>query len=95
MKRVNDECPDITRVYSIGKSYLGLKMYVMEISDNPGQHEVGRCPAALGQAGEVTAGVARDIQAGAGWGRGGRGCPSWCGQMGGRGDRGCPGWHGA
>lgn len=44
MKRVNDECPNITRVYSIGKSYLGLKMYVMEISDNPGQHEVGTCP---------------------------------------------------
>uniref|UniRef100_H3AV67 Carboxypeptidase X, M14 family member 1 n=2 Tax=Latimeria chalumnae TaxID=7897 RepID=H3AV67_LATCH len=41
MKAVNEECPDITRVYSIGKSYLGLKMYVMEISDNPGQHEVG------------------------------------------------------
>ncbi|XP_075429795.1 putative carboxypeptidase X1 isoform X1 [Ascaphus truei] len=41
MKMVNDECPDITRVYSIGKSYLGLKMYVMEISDNPGQHELG------------------------------------------------------
>ncbi|XP_042326599.1 probable carboxypeptidase X1 isoform X1 [Sceloporus undulatus] len=41
MKKVNDACPNITRVYSIGKSYLGLKMYVMEISDNPGQHEVG------------------------------------------------------
>ncbi|KAM4810456.1 LOW QUALITY PROTEIN: putative carboxypeptidase X1 [Rhinophrynus dorsalis] len=41
MKAVNEECPDITRVYSIGKSYLGLKMYVMEISDNPGQHELG------------------------------------------------------
>lgn len=41
MKKVNDACPNITRVYSIGKSYQGLKMYVMEISDNPGQHEVG------------------------------------------------------
>lgn len=76
MKRVNDECPDITRVYSIGKSYLGLKMYVMEISDNPGQHEVGRCPVALGQGGEVTAG---DTQPGAGWGWGGQGWPGWHG----------------
>ncbi|XP_077334466.1 inactive carboxypeptidase-like protein X2 isoform X2 [Lithobates pipiens] len=41
MKRVNEACPNITRVYSIGKSYLGLKMYVMEISDNPGEHELG------------------------------------------------------
>ncbi|XP_066429005.1 probable carboxypeptidase X1 isoform X2 [Eleutherodactylus coqui] len=41
MKKVNEDCPNITRVYSIGKSYLGLKMYVMEISDNPGQHELG------------------------------------------------------
>ncbi|EMP31256.1 Putative carboxypeptidase X1, partial [Chelonia mydas] len=44
MKKVNEECPNITRVYSIGKSYLGLKMYVMEISDNPGQHELGESP---------------------------------------------------
>ncbi|XP_075037655.1 putative carboxypeptidase X1 [Mixophyes fleayi] len=41
MKKVNEACPNITRVYSIGKSYLGLKMYVMEISDNPGEHELG------------------------------------------------------
>ncbi|KAM4049765.1 putative carboxypeptidase X1 isoform 2-T2 [Anomaloglossus baeobatrachus] len=41
MKKVNEDCPNITRVYSIGKSYMGLKMYVMEISDNPGEHELG------------------------------------------------------
>uniref|UniRef100_A0A8C5I6Z6 Inactive carboxypeptidase-like protein X2 n=1 Tax=Gouania willdenowi TaxID=441366 RepID=A0A8C5I6Z6_GOUWI len=41
MKVVNDMCPNITRIYNIGKSHAGLKLYAIEISDNPGEHEVG------------------------------------------------------
>ncbi|XP_073934231.1 inactive carboxypeptidase-like protein X2 isoform X4 [Castor canadensis] len=41
MKVVNEMCPNITRIYNIGKSHQGLKLYAVEISDHPGQHEVG------------------------------------------------------
>ncbi|CAH6793236.1 Cpxm2 [Phodopus roborovskii] len=41
MKVVNEMCPNITRIYNIGKSYQGLKLYAVEISDHPGEHEVG------------------------------------------------------
>uniref|UniRef100_A0AAY4AXA7 F5/8 type C domain-containing protein n=1 Tax=Denticeps clupeoides TaxID=299321 RepID=A0AAY4AXA7_9TELE len=41
MKSVADECPDITNLYSLGKSSKGLEMYVMEMSDQPGKHETG------------------------------------------------------
>ncbi|XP_062249523.1 probable carboxypeptidase X1 [Platichthys flesus] len=41
MRSVHESCPDITRIYSIGKSHGGLKLYAMEISDNPGKHELG------------------------------------------------------
>lgn len=44
MKMVNEECPTITRTYSLGKSSRGLKIYAMEISDNPGEHELGEGP---------------------------------------------------
>ncbi|XP_062330733.1 inactive carboxypeptidase-like protein X2 isoform X3 [Osmerus eperlanus] len=41
MKLVNEMCPNITRIYNIGKSQNGLKLYAFEISDNPGEHELG------------------------------------------------------
>ncbi|KAI4896018.1 hypothetical protein NFI96_000300 [Prochilodus magdalenae] len=41
MKSVSDECPNITRFYSLGKSSKGLELYAMEISDKPGIHETG------------------------------------------------------
>lgn len=41
MKIVNEQCPNITRIYNIGKSYQKMKLYAIEISDNPGEHEVG------------------------------------------------------
>lgn len=44
MKVVNEQCPTITRTYSLGKSSRGLKIYAMEISDNPGDHELGEGP---------------------------------------------------
>lgn len=44
MKVVSEMCPNITRVYNIGKSRQGLKLYAVELSDRPGEHEVGEVP---------------------------------------------------
>ncbi|KAK3529707.1 hypothetical protein QTP70_034701 [Hemibagrus guttatus] len=41
MKVVNEMCPNITRIYNIGKSYNGQKLYAIEITDHPGEHELG------------------------------------------------------
>lgn len=42
MKLVNRECPNITSIYSLGRSFKGLEIVAMIISGNPTEHEIGR-----------------------------------------------------
>ncbi|XP_031840288.1 carboxypeptidase D svr [Nomia melanderi] len=39
LKELNGNYPNITRLYSIGKSVEGRQLYVMEITENPGKHD--------------------------------------------------------
>ncbi|CAJ1067981.1 inactive carboxypeptidase-like protein X2 [Xyrichtys novacula] len=41
MKSVHDECPNITSIYSLGRSTKGLEIMAMVISGNPTEHEIG------------------------------------------------------
>ncbi|KAM8887323.1 uncharacterized protein aebp1b [Spinachia spinachia] len=41
MKSVNSECPNITSIYSLGRSSKGLDIMAMVISGNPTEHEIG------------------------------------------------------
>ncbi|KAM9743208.1 inactive carboxypeptidase-like protein X2 isoform 2-T2 [Menidia menidia] len=41
MKSVNEECPNITSIYSLGRSTKGLEIMAMVISGNPTEHEIG------------------------------------------------------
>lgn len=41
MKSVNEECPNITNIYSLGRSSKGLEIMAMVISGNPTEHEIG------------------------------------------------------
>lgn len=41
MKSVHEECPNITSLYSLGRSSKGLEIMAMVISGNPTEHEIG------------------------------------------------------
>jgi len=41
LQKVHNRCPDITRLYTLSEpSVNGVSLYVLEISDNPGKHEL-------------------------------------------------------
>lgn len=40
---IHQQCPNITRVYTLAeKSVLGVPLYVMEFSTNPGHHQLSK-----------------------------------------------------
>jgi hypothetical protein len=40
LMQVNDACPDITQLNSIGESVEGRPLAVIEFTTNPGQHDI-------------------------------------------------------
>ena len=43
LQQVHNKCPDITRLYTLSETSVnGIPLYGLEITDNPGKHELSK-----------------------------------------------------